>query len=98
MKNKLRVLYNPFERVAGWQAFGIGLVFVIASVAIAYSFGTSFRGVFNIGLLLDGSIWTAILSQVIALLVTYAVFYVSGCLFAKGVRLQDIVGTFTLAR
>lgn len=98
MKNNLKLLYNPFERIAGWQAFGIGLVFVFASVAIAFSFDTVFRGVFNLSPLGDGNILTAILSQSIALLITYVVFYVSGCLFAKGVRLQDIVGVFTLAR
>lgn len=98
MKNKFKLLYNPFERIAGWQAFGIGLVFVIASIAIAYSFGTAFRGVFNLGLLVDGSIVSAVLSQSIALLFTYVVFYTSGSMFAKGVRLQDIIGTFTLAR
>jgi hypothetical protein len=26
MKNKWKWIYNPFEFVAGWKAFGIGIV------------------------------------------------------------------------
>lgn len=35
MKNKLKLLYNPFERIAGWKAFFIGISIVSISVVIA---------------------------------------------------------------
>lgn len=98
MKNKLKLLYNPFERIAGWKAFAIGIVIVTLSGAIAYSFGTAFRGLMNITILTSGNFMTAVLSQLISLSVLCSVFYIIGRFFSRGVRFQDVLGTFTLAR
>lgn len=98
MKNKLKLLYNPFESIAGWKAFGIGVVFVVISIGIAYSFDTAFRGLLNIAPLFGNGLMFAVLSQLVALLILCVAFYAAGFIFSRGVRFQDVLGTCTLAR
>lgn len=98
MKNKLKFLYNPFEKIAGWQAFAVGIVIVIISVLIACDSNQYFEGVFNIRLIQDANLQMAFIYQSVSLILMVLLFYCSGLIFSKGVRFQDVLGTVTLSR
>lgn len=98
MKNKFKLLYNPFDRVAGWKAFFIGLVIVSVSVIIACYGNQYYQGIMNIKLVPDTNLGYAFLSQAIGLLSAATMFFAAGLIFSKGVRFQDVLGTITLAR
>lgn len=98
MKNRIKLLYNPFEQIAGWKAFLIGLPIIIISVLIAYSQSEYFSGVFNIRYVKDLPLDKAFLYQAIALSILILIMYVFGLIFSKGVRFQDVSGTVILAR
>lgn len=98
MKNKLKLLYNPFERIAGWKAFFIGISIVSISVVIAYYGNQYYKGAMNIRIVENANLGYAFLSQAIGLLCMVLLFFVAGLVFSKGVRFQDVLGTTTLAR
>ena len=98
MKNKLKLLYNPFEWVAGWKAFLIGIVIVLLSVIIADYGNQYYQGAMNIRLVPEANLVYGLLSQGVALLCMVMLFYISGRIFSRGVRFQDVLGTTTLAR
>lgn len=98
MKNRLKWLYNPFERIAGWKAFLIGGIIVCISVVIAYYGGQYYQGALNVKLIPEASLGFAFLSQGITLLCMTLLFFIAGSIFSKGVRFQDVLGTTTLAR
>jgi len=98
MKNNLKLLYNPFERIAGWKAFLIGSIIVCISVLIAYGGNQYYQGAMNIRLVSDANLGYAFLSQAISLLCMVMLFFISGLIFSRGVRFQDVLGTVTLAR
>jgi hypothetical protein len=98
MKNKLKILYNPFEWIAGWKAFLIGIIIVLLSVVIADYGNQYYQGAMNIRLVPEANLAYGLLSQGVALLCMVMLFYISGRIFSRGVRFQDVLGTTTLAR
>lgn len=91
------MLMNPFTRIAGWQAFGVGLVFILLMGFIGYSSGVVFDGVFDMHLIettLSGSF--AYLAMGLVPLVL--VMWVAGLLVSRNFRFIDILGTMTLAK
>ncbi|MDH6354441.1 hypothetical protein M2132_000769 [Dysgonomonas sp. PH5-45] len=101
MKNNdwLKLLYNPFSRIAGWKAFGIGAVIVAVSVYIACATGNYFSGAMNIRYIgPSATLLPAFMLQIQGLLCMVALMYVAGLIFSKGVRFQDVLGTVTLSR
>lgn len=98
MKNKLKVLYNPFIQIAGWKAFFIGGLIVLISVIVACYGNQYYIGVANIHFVPDANLGYAFVSQAIGLFLIVVLFYFSGLLFSKGVRFQDVLGTVVLSR
>ena len=97
MKNKWKWIYNPFEFVAGWKAFGIGVVILCLTTIVGYFgsmvfYGAGAKTVPNIT-------WGMAFSlQFLGLSVTVVVMYLGALFFAKNVRFQDILGTVTLSK
>lgn len=90
-------LINPFTRIAGWQAFAIGLlVLLITSVVGAYS-GVVFDGVFDMHLM-ELTLEKALLIQAVSVASLVLVMWVTAMLVSKTFRFIDILGTMTLAR
>ena len=97
MKNKWKWIYNPFEFIAGWKAFGIGVVILCITTIIGY-FGNFVFYVLNINTVSDVTLGMAFVVQTLSLIVMVALMYVAALFFAKHVRFQDILGTVTLAK
>ena len=97
-KNNWYFLINPFTKIAGWKAFGIGIVIVIATVLVGYLNGICFPGLISIKSVPDLTLGNAFLLQSVGLLSTVIIMYIAGLIFAKNVRFQDILGTTTLSR
>ena len=98
MKNKLQMFYNPFERIAGWKAFYIGLIIVCLTVLIGLFSNVCFPGVLDAKIVVNLGLIDAFIFQFIGLISLVLFFYLSSLIFAKNVRLQDILGAVLLAR
>ncbi|MBD8388721.1 hypothetical protein [Dysgonomonas sp. BGC7] len=98
MRNKLRVIYNPFVWIAGWKAFIIGAIVVSLSVVIACYGNQYYQGTMNVRLVSKANLGYAFLSQFVSLFYTIFLFFIAGKVYSKGVRFQDVLGTVTLAR
>jgi len=90
-------VYNPFEKIAGWKAFGIGIVILCLSTVTGYFGNTVFYGI-SIKAVPCITWCKAFSLQAIGLATTVLVMWIIAFLFAKHVRFQDILGTVTLAK
>jgi len=97
MSKKLKWIYNPFEKIAGWSAFGIGILILGITTALGYFCNTVFFGI-SIKQVHSITLCQAISLQMLGLAVLVAVMYLVALLSAKHVRFQDILGTVTLAK
>lgn len=98
MKNKIHLLWNPFTRIAGWQAFAAGLaVFVIAAVVAAYG-NLAFDGAVDAHFGEGITVQKSFVMSAISLLSVVIFMYAGGLLLTRSFRFQDILGTMTLAR
>lgn len=98
MKNKIKLLYNPFERIAGWKSFAIGFPIILISVFVAYDAGCLFWRSTNLTFLEGRGLLESYLWHGLSLLIMCACFYVIGLILAKSIRLQDVLGFVVLAR
>jgi len=90
-------LINPFTRIAGWQAFGVGLLF-IALMGILGSYSSiAFDGVADMHMI-KISLSQSFVYLAIDLVCLVGVMYVTGLIVSEGFRFIDILGTMTLAK
>lgn len=92
------LLWNPFTRIAGWQAFWIGIVIVIISTILAHFGGLLFDGALDAHFGIHTTMTESLIVMGVSLLTVVLVMYVTGLLIAKNFRFVDILGTMTLAR
>jgi len=99
MKNKtiFEQLINPFTRVAGWQAFGFGLIFVILMGFLGAYNGIAFDGLIDMHMM-DLSLLQSFLYLGIDLTSLVLVMWITGLIVSKNFRFIDILGTMTLAK
>lgn len=98
MKNKFKLLYNPFDQIAGWKAFIIGIIIILLTVVIGNLNCAYYPGALDAKLAPDVPLSIAIQVQGIGLVSLVLIFYLAALIFAKGTRFQDILGTVTLSR
>ena len=91
------MLVNPFTRIAGWQAFGLGLVFVSLMGFLGAGSGVAFDGVFDMHLF-ENTVQQAFIYLGIDLVCLVLVMWVVGLIVSKNFRFIDILGTMTLAK
>lgn len=96
-KNLFGLLMNPFTRIAGWQAFGLGLVFVVLMGFIGAGSGVAFDGVFDMHLF-EHTVQQAFTYLAVDLVSVVLVMWVTGLVVSKSFRFIDILGTMTLAK
>lgn len=99
MKSKefISLLFNPFTRIAGWQAFGLGLVFVLLMGFFGARNGVAFDGVFDMHLF-EHTLQQAFTFLAIDLVSLVLVMWITGLVASKNFRFIDILGTMTLAK
>lgn len=96
-KSDWKLLYNPFTRIAGWKAFFMGLPIVCLTVILGWLTGTMAYGL-EVKAVGGFELWRGFYFTGTGIACTVAVMYLTGSIFSKGVRFQDILGTVTLAR
>ena len=97
MNRKLKWIYNPFEQMAGWKAFGIGLIILCITTVTGYYSHTVFYGI-SIQPVPTVTWGKVFFLQGSGLAVTVLVMWIIALLSAKHVRFQDVLGTVTLAK
>ena len=97
-KDVLRLMFNPFTRIAGWQAFGLGLVFVILTGFIGNYNNVSFNGALDAHFVPQMTFSHSFLLLTIDLFSLVFVLWITGLIISKGFRFVDILGTITLAK
>ena len=93
-----RLMENPFTRIAGWQAFGLGLVFLVVSGIIGGFGSVVFDGVIDSHLVKQLTMMQSFSYIGISLLTLVLVMWMAGLFIAKGFRFIDILGTMTLSK
>lgn len=93
-----RLIFNPFTRIAGWQALALGLVIVVLT-GITGTFGNViFDGVIDMHLVKEVSILHSFGYLAISIMTLIAAMWITGLIISKGFRFIDILGTMTLSK
>lgn len=98
MKNNWQLLFNPFVKIAGWQAFGLGLFIVLLSGIIGSFTYVAFDGVLDSHIGTELSLKDSLLFLAIDIVSITVVMFITGIIISKQCRFIDILGTMTLAR
>ncbi|MDI9605738.1 MAG: hypothetical protein QM305_10550 [Bacteroidota bacterium] len=96
--NNWNLIWNPFTRVAGWQAFWVGMVIVVASAVLASYGNLLFDGAIDAHFGNDVGIVQSLAVTGISLLSVVVAMYLAALIISKSIRFIDILGTMTLAR
>ena len=95
---KIKWLINPFERIAGWQALGIGVCVMALTAVFGKINGVAFSGVIDVRAAEHG-FPAAFAMQAVDLLVISMMMWLAGICFSRSkIRVVDVVGTMALSR
>lgn len=100
MRNKFawNLLFNPFIRIAGWQAFALGMLFVLLTGVIGAYAGVSFDGALDSHITEYLSMKDSFLFLGIDAVSIVVIFFITGLILSRQLRFVDILGTMVLAR
>ncbi|HOG20804.1 MAG TPA: YIP1 family protein, partial [Salinivirgaceae bacterium] len=96
--NNWSLIWNPFIRIAGWQAFGVGIVIVVISAVLASYGNLVFDGAVDAHFGSNVGVAKSLIITGISLFSVVLTMYVVGIIISKNFRFVDILGTMTLAR
>ena len=99
MKNKhLKLLYNPFERIAGFAALAYGIFGLAVSTLLSYWSGWHYHGLLQFGPAPNSALWCFAAEHVVVWLVPATLFYLGSLLLSKSkIRIIDVFGTAAFA-
>ncbi len=98
MKNStFSMLINPFTRIAGWQAFGLGMIGIIIMGVLGSMNGTAFDGVLDMHMK-EITLLQSFEYLLISLACLILAMWITGLIISKKFRFIDILGTMTLAK
>jgi len=89
---------NPFNRIAGLQAFLLGLLFVLMMGIVGTFSRVCFDGVFDMHLTHQMTFDRSFLLLAIDVSSLVFVMWITGLIISKSFRFLDILGTMTLAK
>jgi len=102
MKTKeiLKLIFvNPFEKIAGWQALGLGLIALVITAFIGSYNGAVFDAALSMHMSFESyPIWIAFAMLAINLTSIVLMYLIAGVVFSKNFRVIDVVGTVALAK
>src|SRR5690606_30700735 len=95
-----KLLFNPFEKIAGKEALYAGIVIAVVAALIASFNSTRFDGVIDLHFVFgDVPFSTAITDQLVNLGSLFISFYLTAVAFgARQTRPIDLIGTLAMAR
>lgn len=95
----MKILFNPFVKIAGYKALIYGWVAILITASIAYFSRTHFGGVIDVRPGAKALWWVYLLEPFVPWISVTLDFYIMGVLFSKSkIRFADVAGTFALAR
>lgn len=92
------IIFNPFKRIAGWEAFGIGLVIVILTTFTGNFAGIYFDGVIDMHFAENFDSLKSWLMIPVNIISISVIMWLAGITVSKNFRFIDILGTMTLSR
>ena len=100
MKSKefFRLMINPFIRIAGWQAFELGIIFVILTAAFGTLGNVYFDGVLDMHFVEKATFTKSFIIQAINIFSLVLIMWLAGFFISNNFRFIDILGTMTLAK
>jgi hypothetical protein len=99
MKNNLSEwLFQPFKRIAGIEAFVIGLIIAAFTAVIGSFSGVVFDGIIDVHFEKELTMSKSLICMVIDIVSLVLFMYLAGLIVAKGFRFVDMLGTMTLSR
>jgi hypothetical protein len=99
MNLSLKLLVNPYERVAGYTSLWMGILIGLCSIVPAYFFNARFDGVLDIHFVSHATLNKIIIDQLVNMFSLMIVFSFVG-LVVKGnsFRVVDVCGTLVFSR
>lgn len=98
-KQWVRFLINPFERIAGFQALGWGLLALVVSTIISYISGWHYHGLLHFGAAPSAAWWCFAVEHLVVWIVPAALFYIGGLVLSRSrIRPVDVFGTVAFAQ
>jgi hypothetical protein len=99
MKNNWSLVWNPFTKIAGYQAFLIGFVIAILAAIIGQIGNLFFDGAIDAhGGATQFTMLEAVLMVIIDIVAITFVMYLLSLAVTRNFRFADVLGTMTLAR
>ena len=96
---KLKVLINPFERIAGWQALALGVAVIALTAVIGQMNHVALIGSLYVRAGVTDSLSSLFFMQAVDFLVLFLMMWLIGLCFSKSrLRAIDVAGTMSLAR
>lgn len=98
-KLNLFLLINPFERIAGFQALGWGMLGIMVSTILSYFSGWHYHGLLHFGPAPNPAFWCFAVEHLVVWLVPAILFYIGGLLLSRSqIRPVDVLGTVAFAQ
>ena len=91
-------IFNPFKRIAGWEAFAIGLVIVALTTFTANFSEIYFDGVIDMHFAENFDSLKSWLMIPVNIISISVIMWLAGITVSKNFRFIDILGTMTLSR
>ena len=99
MKNKVKLIVNPFIRIAGGQALIWGFLGLIVSTLLCWISGYHYHGVLHFGPAPNPAWWCYLAEHLIVWLIPALLFYLGGLFLSHSrIRVIDVLGTVLFAQ
>lgn len=98
MKNKVKLIVNPFIRIAGGQALIWGFLGLIVSTLLCWISGYHYHGLLHFGPAPNPAWWCYLAEHLIVWLIPALLFYLGGLFLSHSrIRVIDVLGTVLFA-
>ncbi|MCS3197487.1 YIP1 family protein [Bacteroides thetaiotaomicron] len=99
MKNKVKLIANPFIRIAGGQALIWGFLGLIVSTLLCWISGYHYHGLLHFGPAPNPAWWCYLAEHLIVWLIPALLFYLGGLFLSHSrIRVIDVLGTVLFAQ
>ena len=99
MKNKVKLIVNPFIRIAGGQALIWGFLGLIVSTLLCWISGYHYHGLLHFGPAPNPAWWCYLAEHLIVWLIPALLFYLGGLFLSHSrIRVIDVLGTVLSAQ